>query len=251
MYISAVTSPRNPIEECDPDNITFLFLEYSHYISWDIANYNTNCRFKIDISHCPPLETDPCTIHITHIDENHVTASLDECVQTGEAITVDVYLDDPKCKEDDNTCRSQSIYIPHVKPAGKYLLFCFAKITYFILHADLLLIANKSVVVDLSNDDCNIEHNLANSMTCFVSRINNLHGCVPSSTLPRQFKFNKRSGKVHLEGSNLSTDFNGTQILVFCPSLCENNGYQTRPDQILILNVILISGKTVINLTKL
>lgn len=86
---------------------------------------------------------------------------------------------------------------------------------------------------------------------CFVSPVENVYGCVPSSTLPEQFMFTERLGKVHLEGFNLSTEFNGTQILVFCPSICESNGNQTRPDQILISNVILLSGKIVFNSTIL
>lgn len=118
LCISAVASQQAPIQECDPDNITFLFLGNGNYISWDIAYYNSNCTFKINISHCLPLETDPCTIDITNIDGTSVTVSLDECVQPGEAVTIDVYFDDPKCTANDNTCRSQSIYIPDVKPAG-------------------------------------------------------------------------------------------------------------------------------------
>lgn len=117
--------PYIPLEMCDPINVTFLFQEENRFISWNINYFTSDCTFIINISSCPPSDTDPCIINVgkEYIDEDRkrVMVPLNECLkpsnQYSSGVTVDVRFNHTNCT-DDNNCKARDMYLPKVKDTG-------------------------------------------------------------------------------------------------------------------------------------
>ena len=110
---------REPVNSCNPENITFLFLrrQNKYVVNWDINHYRSNCSFNVTFTNCSNPLTEPCQLNVnqSRIQNQHAEMPLDHCFGTNfvypDGAIIDIRWNNHLCIEGDTSC-SKKVFIP-------------------------------------------------------------------------------------------------------------------------------------------
>ena len=100
----------------------------------------------------------------------------------------------------------------------QYQSFTFGMI---INSAEIWSVSN--VLVNLANKYCDISENYGDILLCFNSSVEMLNGCFmynPEQENYKPFYLSDINNEVYIDGSNITTPFNGTLVSIFCSVQC-------------------------------
>jgi hypothetical protein len=199
---------QEPVNTCDPENITFLFLrrQNKYVVNWDINRYHSNCSFSVTFTNCSNPLTEPCTINVdmSRIRDQHAEIPLDHCFGTNfvypDGAIIDIRWNSPMCSEGDTSC-SKEVFIP-------------ADVNTTVISK----INENGTISNLSNQYCSTDsQEYTQWLLCFRSS-SGINGCFNAESLMKTqyFRVVQCDDTSCLKVNGLISDIDGTVISVYC-----------------------------------